>query len=173
MSYRKVNDNSLASVADAIRSKGGTSDALVFPDGFVSAISAIQTGGGGAVSSGYSVTFPATANHWNKILDYASLVLSDGSIIDFKDYSVVAGRTINNVIDIQVSAENYYILKLTLTAGTIVTVCSVNGGMYLQTDRIEAPGTTPYYPFSSSIYFWLMPVEDIIISDIDLIPTAV
>ena len=46
MSYRKINDNSLASVADAIRSKGGTSDALVFPDGFVSAISAIQTGGG-------------------------------------------------------------------------------------------------------------------------------
>lgn len=45
MPYRKVNDNSLASVADAIRSKGGTSNALVFPDGFVSAISAIQTGG--------------------------------------------------------------------------------------------------------------------------------
>ena len=48
MAYRKVNDNSLVSVADAIRSKGGTSDALVFPDGFVSAISAIQTGGGEA-----------------------------------------------------------------------------------------------------------------------------
>ena len=48
MAYRKVNDNSLVSVADAIRSKGGTSDALVFPDGFVSAISAIQTGGGAA-----------------------------------------------------------------------------------------------------------------------------
>ena len=48
MAYRKVNDNSLASVADAIRSKGSTSDALVFPDGFVSAISAIQTGGGEA-----------------------------------------------------------------------------------------------------------------------------
>lgn len=47
MAYRKVNDNSLASVADAIRSKGGTSDTLVFPDGFVTAISAIQTGGDG------------------------------------------------------------------------------------------------------------------------------
>ena len=130
-------------------------------------------GGGGEVSSGYSVTFPATANNWNKILDYASLVLSDGSIIDFKDYSVVAGRTINNVIDIQVSAENYYILKLTLTAGTIVSVRNVvNGGNSLQTDRIEAPGTTPYYPYSFSIYFWFMPVEDIIISDIDLIPTG-
>ena len=51
MAYRKVNDNSLVSVADAIRSKGGTSDALVFPDGFVSAISAIQIGGGGSSSS--------------------------------------------------------------------------------------------------------------------------
>ena len=53
MAYRKVNDTSLASVADAIRLKGGTSDALVFPGGFVSAISAIQTGegGGGTASS--------------------------------------------------------------------------------------------------------------------------
>ena len=58
MAYRKVNDNSLVSVADAIRSKGGTSDALVFPDGFVSAISAIQTGGGGAPSlQSKSVTY--------------------------------------------------------------------------------------------------------------------
>ena len=67
MAYRKVNDNSLASVADAIRSKGGTSDALVFPDGFVSAISAIQTGGGGTASSA----------KWNDVtfIDY------DGSIL--------------------------------------------------------------------------------------------
>lgn len=47
MAYRKVDDTSLASVADAIRSKGGTSDTLEFPDGFATAISAIQTGGGG------------------------------------------------------------------------------------------------------------------------------
>ena len=132
----------------------------------------IFAGGGGAVSSGYSVTFPATANHWNKILEYAKLVLSDGSTVDFKDYSVVAGRTINNVIGIQVSAEIYYILKLTLTAGAIVVVCSVNGGNYLNADRIEAPGTTPYYPYSSSAYMWLTPVKDMIISDIDLIPTG-
>ena len=67
MAYRKVNDNSLASVANAIRSKGGTSDALVFPDGFVSAISAIQTGGGGTASSA----------KWNDVtfIDY------DGSIL--------------------------------------------------------------------------------------------
>lgn len=45
MAYRKVDDTSLTSVADAIRLKGGTSDALVFPDGFVAAISEIQAGG--------------------------------------------------------------------------------------------------------------------------------
>ena len=65
MAYRKVNDNSLASVADAIRSKGGTSDALVFPDGFASAISAIQTGGGAPSLQSKSVTY--TANGTNTI----------------------------------------------------------------------------------------------------------
>lgn len=167
MSYRKVNDNSLASVADAIRSKGGTSDALVFPDGFVSAISAIQTGGGG-VSSGYSVTFPATATNWNKITDYAKLVLDDGSTVDFKDYSVVAGRTINNVIEIRVGADVYYNLILTLTAGAIVVSHIAGGGAYLNTYRTEAPGTTTSYLYANSGYYSFMPVEDMIISVIKL-----
>ena len=39
---RKVNDSSLAAVAVAIQQKGGTSAALVFPDGFVSAIEALD-----------------------------------------------------------------------------------------------------------------------------------
>ena len=42
-----VNQSDLVSVANAIRTKGGTSETLVFPDGFVSAVQAIQTGGGG------------------------------------------------------------------------------------------------------------------------------
>ena len=37
----------LAAVANAIRAKGGTTASLAFPSGFVSAISAIATGGGG------------------------------------------------------------------------------------------------------------------------------
>ena len=41
-----TNTTELTKVASAIREKGGTSDSLVFPDGFVSAISAIKTGGG-------------------------------------------------------------------------------------------------------------------------------
>lgn len=41
-----VNQTDLAAVADAIRAKGGTSDALTFPGGFVDAVGAIQAGGG-------------------------------------------------------------------------------------------------------------------------------
>lgn len=40
-------DADLTSVANAIRTKGGTSADLAFPSGFVSAIEAIETGGGG------------------------------------------------------------------------------------------------------------------------------
>lgn len=39
-----TNTTDLTKVASAIREKGGTSDALVYPDGFVTAIQAIQTG---------------------------------------------------------------------------------------------------------------------------------
>lgn len=40
-------DADLTSVANAIRTKGGTSAQLAFPSGFVDAIDAIETGGGG------------------------------------------------------------------------------------------------------------------------------
>ena len=43
-----VTDTELTSVANAIRTKGGTSANLSFPTEFVSAINAIPTGGGGA-----------------------------------------------------------------------------------------------------------------------------
>ena len=40
-----VDDTSLTSIAEAIRTKGGTTDQLVFPAGFISAIEAIEAGG--------------------------------------------------------------------------------------------------------------------------------
>jgi hypothetical protein len=41
-----VDKESLVSVADAIREKGGTSESLTFPQGFVDGIGAIESGGG-------------------------------------------------------------------------------------------------------------------------------
>lgn len=64
-------DADLTSVANAIRSKGGTSGQLAFPAGFVSAVEAIPTGGGasydlfikewtGASTSKWTVYAPLT-----------------------------------------------------------------------------------------------------------------
>lgn len=46
-----VSDTSLGSVADAIRTKGGTSSPLTYPQGFIDAIDDIQTGGSAVIQS--------------------------------------------------------------------------------------------------------------------------
>ena len=51
-----TNTTDLTKVASAIRAKGGTSDPLVYPDGFVTAIQAIQTGGSASGAPG-DITF--------------------------------------------------------------------------------------------------------------------
>lgn len=55
-----VNKADLVSVADAIRAKGGTSEALTFPGGFVDAVNAIQTGGNGESGGGAQLLYTAT-----------------------------------------------------------------------------------------------------------------
>ena len=52
-----TNTTDLTKVASAIREKGGTSDSLVYPDGFVTAIQAIQTGGGPTQGAPGDITF--------------------------------------------------------------------------------------------------------------------
>ena len=56
MAYDKVVDSAqletdLATVADAIRAKGKTTDKLAFPGGFADAVAAISTGGGADLAS--------------------------------------------------------------------------------------------------------------------------
>ena len=76
MAYRKVDEASLTAVADSIREKGGTTGALAFPDGFVSAVQAIQAGGGETDSSLKDViertaVNPTLPSDLTKIGDYA------------------------------------------------------------------------------------------------------
>ena len=48
-----VTSTELTSVADAIRTKGGTTEQLAFPAGFISAVESIQSGGGGGAKEPY------------------------------------------------------------------------------------------------------------------------
>lgn len=57
-----VNSADMTAVADAIRTKGGTFDALVFPDGFVNAVGAIEAGGVDTLGSLLSGTLESYTN---------------------------------------------------------------------------------------------------------------
>ena len=110
MAYRKVNDTSLASVADAIRSKGGTSDALVFPDGFVSAISAIQTGGGGGTAPSAkwddvtfidydgSVLYSYTLAEAQALTELPTLPAHDGLVCQGWNWTLEAVKALNRPV---------------------------------------------------------------------------
>ncbi len=88
-------DTDLTSVANAIRTKGGTSAQLAFPGGFVSAVDAIPTGGGNK-SSG-TITLAAdgdiTIPHNLNSLRVICLVRPTGTIkpsTGYKHMSLVA-----------------------------------------------------------------------------------
>ena len=78
-----VNQSDLISVANAIRTKGGTSETLVFPAGFVSAVQAIQAGGGG--------TIPAASSKDVNFYDY------DGTLI--YSYTLVEAQALTALPD--------------------------------------------------------------------------
>lgn len=61
MSDYKVTDSELISIANAIRTKGGTSSPLAFPNGFTSAVEAIPAGGSSILIS-KSITANGTYN---------------------------------------------------------------------------------------------------------------
>jgi len=64
-----TNDTDLGAVADAIRTKGGTSADLVFPQGFVDAIEAISGGGGGGLESFLTASYVNTSSALPGILN--------------------------------------------------------------------------------------------------------
>lgn len=78
MSNYAVSDSDLTTIADAIRTKGGTSAGLSFPDGFVSAIGDIPTGGTGTLIS-KSITANGTYNAADDDADgYSSVTVNVG-----------------------------------------------------------------------------------------------
>ena len=63
-------DSDLTSVANAIRTKGGTSASLAFPSGFVSAINAISGGGGDYEIVGGTYTAATSTNGFTVAVDF-------------------------------------------------------------------------------------------------------
>ena len=95
-------DSDLTSVANAIRTKGGTSASLAFPADFVSAIAAIPTGGGGAsVADVLMGDFPSGAVSFKATDNIPSAAISGrGKIteltIDLTDDYILNGYAIRS-----------------------------------------------------------------------------
>lgn len=90
-----VTDTELTSVADAIRTKGGTSAQLSFPTGFIQAINDIPTGGGGG---SVSVSASVPNQQWGIVVyDSSHSVIGSYSMWDLMmggGISVEGGCTI-------------------------------------------------------------------------------
>jgi len=101
-------DADLTSVANAIRTKGGTSASLAFPSGFVSAIANIPSGGGvddfEDFTAGNIQAIVSHGTEWIQ-LDYESTLndlvaikLADTSVTSWEAYwSVAVGNTSNGL----------------------------------------------------------------------------
>lgn len=77
MADYKVTDTELTSIANAIRTKGGTQAQLEWPSGFISAIQAIPTGGGGVTIVPWSTGTDAEIAAMVEALDAGTLSIAD------------------------------------------------------------------------------------------------
>lgn len=112
-----TNTNDLTKVASAIREKGGTSDSLVYPDGFVTAIQTIQTG---------------------TELQIIVSVTSGATVTATKGSKVVSGTSVNGTCTLTVPEAGTWSVKATLGGQTTSKSVAVTGSYALTLNFLKA-----------------------------------
>ena len=125
----------------------------------------VASGGGGA---GFSVTFPATAVAWDSATDGCVIVQADGTVVNMRNYSTVAGKTIHNVIEIGMCGLGFYYPRMTVQTGKILFTHVAAASSHIRTlVNGESSGT---YSDNGSAARWI-PLADTVISSIELLNT--
>lgn len=143
--------------------------ATITPDAGYDAMSSVDVtvdvasgGGGGA---GFSVTFPATATNWEKV-NVCAIIQADGTVIDIKDYSTVAGKTIPNVIEICGQGNyGYYMLRITVQTGKIMMTYLTPGRVFT---TIAVDGESSRIYMGDGAFARWIPLADTVISAIEM-----
>ena len=137
-------------------------------DGLSSVDVTVNVASGGGGGAGFSVTFPATATNWGKISTCA-IIQADGTVIDIKDYSTVAGKTIPNVIEICCQSDyNFYMLHITVQTGKIM-MTYVTPMRVFATIAVDGESSATYTG-NGSVARWI-PLADTVISSIEMYNT--
>ena len=144
----------------------------VTPDAPYDALSSVDvtvnvSGGGGGGGAGFSVTFPAAAKNWNMV-DSGGIVQVDGTVVDIKDYSTLAGKTIPNVIEICAWGFAYYFMRMTLQTGKIML--TYNNTMGVNANTAADGESLPTYTGNGFYARWI-PLADTVISAIEMYNT--
>ena len=133
-------------------------------DGLSSVDVTVNVSGGGGGGAGFSVTFPATAKNWNQIYA-AGIVQMDGTVVNMKDYSTLAGKTIPNVFEICVRGIGLCDLRMTVQTGKIM-VANINYSGVETTTAVDGESTIIHTNGSLSSR-WI-PLADTVISAIEM-----
>ena len=109
MADYRATSTEFTAVADAIRTKGGTSAQLTWPNGFVSAVQAIPTGGGGVDWAGLFsfTTRNENSMSWTKNIDYLQSIWN-GNVYIGADSWIGFDATNVNTISVDVETGTSY-----------------------------------------------------------------
>lgn len=113
MDFYVVSNDTLTSLADAIRNKSGQNKPLTFPQEFVNGINNIVSSGDGAIGN----IFVDTTQNWNNKLTYVPAI---GDIIVYNDKTVITDNNETRYIPgIKIGDGNAYCVDLPFVADDI------------------------------------------------------
>lgn len=115
-------DSDLTSVANAIRTKGGTSASLAFPAGFVQAIGNIPTGGGGITITSKTVQIKNGRSSSTSVIRVTFNTSSEKLGIIGGNISAGSTTTINNAAVITDNNGEYFEFHVSYNIGSTFQV---------------------------------------------------
>ena len=134
-------------------------------DGLSSVDVTVNVASGGGGIAGFKVTFPATAANWNNVSNGCGIVQADGTVVNMRDYSTLAGKTIPNVIEICICGVGFYFPRMTVQTGKIMF--TYVSPAIVQTQILVDGESSRTYMDDGSTARWIL-LADTVISAIEL-----
>ena len=118
-------DTELTSIANAIRTKGGTQAQLTYPTGFVSAINDIPTGGGGSIVLTGDISNGLKGNVGTILVNSGSVSTSDITNLEYAFAGNLA-TTIPFAINVKANQQNLSIREMFSGCSNLTTLPTIN-----------------------------------------------